>query len=81
MPAPNDAPHPGISMHKIRVGAGVAGFIVAAGFVTIGLTGVPMFRDFLVLAIALGAGIAFGLYWVRRWQKGKSNILSIGLRT
>ena len=80
MPMPNDVPHPGISMHKIRVGAGVAGFIVAAGFVIIGLTGVPLFRYFLGLAIALGAGIAFGLYWVRRWRQGKSVILSIGLR-
>jgi hypothetical protein len=25
---PSDALHPGITMHKIRIGAGVAGFIV-----------------------------------------------------
>ena len=66
---PNDGPHPGISMHKIRVGAGVAGFIVVAGFLAIGLAGVPMFRYFLGLAIAVGGGIALGMYWVRRWRR------------
>jgi len=66
---PNDGPHPGISMHKIRVGAGVAGFIVVAGFLAIGLVGVPMFRYFLGLAIAVGGGIALGMYWVRRWRR------------
>ena len=73
---PNDGPHPGISMHKIRVGAGVAGFIVVAGFLAIGLIGVPLFRYFLGLAMTLGAGIAFGLYLARRWRR-RSNITSI----
>jgi ABC-type antimicrobial peptide transport system permease subunit len=76
---PSDAPHPGISMHKIRVGAGVAGFIVVAGFLAIGLVGVPLFRYFLGLAIALGVGIAFGLYLVRRWRR-RSNITAIVLK-
>ncbi len=76
---PNDAPHPGISMHRIRVGAGVAGFIVVAGFLAIGLVGVPLFRYFLGMAIALGAGIAFGLYLARRWRR-RSAITSIGLK-
>ena len=66
---PSDAPHPGITMHKIRVGAGVAGFIVVAGFLAIGLVGVPLFRYFLGLAIAGGGGIALGMYWVRRWRR------------
>ncbi len=76
---PGDAPHPGITMHRIRVGAGIAGFIVVAGFLAIGLIGVPLFRYFLVLAIALGAGIAFGLYLSRRWRH-RSNITSIALK-
>jgi hypothetical protein len=63
-PVPNDQPHPGITMHRIRVGAGVAGFIVAAGFVVIGLAGVPMFRYFLGLAIIVGAIVALGMRWV-----------------
>ena len=69
MPLPNDQPHPGITMHRIRVGAGIAGFIVVAGFLLIGLVGVPLFRYFLGLAIALGGGIALGLYMVRRWRR------------
>ena len=42
---------------------------VVAGFLAIGLIGVPLFRYFLGLAIALGAGIAFGLYLARRWRR------------
>lgn len=68
--APNDQPHPGITMHRIRVGAGIAGFIVVVGFLVIGLVGVPMFRDFLGVAIVLGGGIALGLNAVRRWRQG-----------
>lgn len=69
MPMPNDMPHQGITMHKLRVGAGVAGFIVAAGFVVIGLIGVPMFRYFLGLAIIMGGVVAAGLQLVRRWRR------------
>jgi hypothetical protein len=76
---PSDAPHPGITMHKIRIGAGVAGFIVVAGFLAIGLIGVPLFRYFLGLALALGAGIAFGLHLSRRWRR-RSNITAIVLK-
>jgi hypothetical protein len=76
---PNDGPHPGITMHKIRVGAGVAGFIVVAGFLAIGLVGVPLFRYFLGMASALGAGIALGLYLARRWRP-RSNITTIALK-
>ncbi|HMC31928.1 MAG TPA: hypothetical protein VKL99_13925 [Candidatus Angelobacter sp.] len=65
----DNLPHPGITMHKLRVGAGVAGFIVVAGFVIIGLIGVPMFRYFLGLAIVMGAVVAAGLYLVRRWRR------------
>jgi hypothetical protein len=43
---PDNLPHPGITMHRLRVGAGMAGFIVVAGFLVIGLIGVPMFRYF-----------------------------------
>jgi hypothetical protein len=69
--------HNGISMHRIRVGAGVAGFIVVAGFLTIGLVGIPLFRYFLGLAIVLGAGIAIGLYLARRWRKSRPAVPSI----
>ncbi len=55
--------HQGITMHRLRVGAGFAGAIVVAGFIAIGLVGVPMFRYFLGLAIIVGGGIALGLHW------------------
>jgi len=62
--------HQGITMHRLRVGAGFAGAIVVAGFVAIGLVGVPMFRYFLGMAIVVGGGIALGLHWVHRWKQG-----------
>lgn len=62
------------------MGAGVAGFVVVAGFLAIGLIGVPLFRYFLGLAIALGAGIAFGLYLARRWRRSRSAIITIALK-
>jgi hypothetical protein len=61
--------HQGITMHRLRVGGGIAGAIVALGFLTIGLVGVPLFRYFLGLAIVAGGGIALGLYFVRRWRQ------------
>lgn len=73
---PSDAPHPGITMHRIRVGAGVAGFIVVAGFLAIGLVGIPMLRYFLGFAMVIGVGVACGLYLVRRWRRRRP-ILSI----
>ncbi|HKD79058.1 MAG TPA: hypothetical protein VKH81_05150 [Candidatus Angelobacter sp.] len=60
--------HQGITMHRLRVGAGVAGAIVVLGFLTIGLVGVPMFRYFLALAIIAGAGVALGLRWLHGWR-------------
>jgi ABC-type antimicrobial peptide transport system permease subunit len=69
--------HNGISMHRIRVGGGVAGFIVAAGFLSIGMVGIPMLRYFLGFAIVVGAGIAFGLYLARRWRRSRPSAPSI----
>jgi uncharacterized protein YneF (UPF0154 family) len=48
-----------------------------AGFLTIGLVGIPLFRYFLGLAIVLGAGIAIGLYLARRWRKSRPAVPSI----
>jgi hypothetical protein len=56
-------------MHKIRVGGGVAGLIVVIGFLATGLVGIPMLRYFLGLAIAVGVGVALGMYWMRRWMR------------
>jgi len=63
----NDAPrHPGITMHKITVGAGGAGTIVAVGFVVMGLIGVPVARWVFIFSLVAGAiGAAFLTYWHR----------------
>jgi hypothetical protein len=50
--------HPGITMHKIPVGAGFAGLIFTLGSLIILLVGVPPLWYFLIGAIALGLGIA-----------------------
>ncbi len=73
----DDDLHNGISMHRIRVGGGVAGFIVVAGFLCIGLVGIPMLRYFLGFAIVVGAGVACGLYLVRRWKRSRPSSPSI----
>lgn len=54
----SDGLHPGISMHRLKVGGGVAGFIFAAGSVLIFLLGIPAFWGFLGLALIVGTGIA-----------------------
>jgi hypothetical protein len=53
--------HPGITMHKIPVGAGFAGLIFTVGSLAIFLIGLPVLWYFLVGAIALGAGFALVL--------------------
>jgi hypothetical protein len=73
----DDALHNGISMHRIRVGGGVAGFIVVAGFLCIGLVGIPMLRYFLGFAIVVGAGVACALYLVRRRKRSRPSSPSI----
>jgi len=50
--------HPGVLMHKIPVGAGVAGLIFTIGSLAIFLVGLPVLWYFLAGAIALGIGIA-----------------------
>ena len=45
-------------MHKMPVGAGIAGVVFTAGSMAIFLIGVPLLRYFLVVALVLGIGIA-----------------------
>jgi len=59
-----DAPHPGINISKIPVGGGVAGVMVAASIVILGLIGLPVARWFLIGSVALGGLMAL----VRRWM-------------
>ena len=60
------APHPGINMHRIQFGGGVAGFIFTIGSVLIFLLGIPPLWYFMGGAIALGVGIAIVLRLMHR---------------
>jgi hypothetical protein len=51
--------HPGITIHKIPVGAGFAGLTFTIGSLTIFLVGLPVLWYFLVGTMALGVGFAF----------------------
>ena len=53
-----DHPHQGITMHRLRVGGGAAGFIFAVGSVLIFLIGIPAFWGFLGVALVAGAAVA-----------------------
>jgi len=59
---------PEITMHRIRIGGGVAGLIFAAGACLIFLIGIPALRWFLLGSMAVGAVLA-GLLW--RWHSKK----------
>lgn len=61
----NSSLHPGISIHHIQVGGGIAGLIFTVGSLAVFLSGMPALWYFLGGAIALGAGGAFVLRMVR----------------
>jgi hypothetical protein len=53
--------HSGITMHRLRVGGDIAGFIFTIGCLLVCLIGVPAFRSFLAFAIAFGIAVAIAL--------------------
>jgi hypothetical protein len=53
-------------MHRLRFGGGFAGLVFAVGALLIFLIGVPAFRPFLLLSIAVGVLIALVLRIARR---------------
>ena len=54
-------------MHKITVGAGGAGTIVAVGFVVMGFLGVPVARWVFIFSVIVGAiGAAALTAWHQR---------------
>ncbi len=60
-------PHPGISMHHIPVGSGVAGLLFVFATVFIFAVGIPAIRGLLVLTGILGIlGAGLVLYWHKR---------------
>ena len=56
--------HPGITMHKIPVGAGFPGLVFTIGMLAVFLMGIPALIYFLVLAIVLGIGFAVMLRFI-----------------
>lgn len=58
--------HPGISMHKLPVGAGAAGFIFAVGMTLVFLLKLPALWGFLVPAVMVGALVALFLHRAHR---------------
>jgi membrane protein required for beta-lactamase induction len=63
--ARNSDPHPGISMHQIQVGGGVAGLLFTiACFALLGP--IPVLRYFLALSIVLGIAMALVRYRLHR---------------
>jgi hypothetical protein len=57
--------HPG-PWRVMRTDAEFAGFIVAIGFIVMGLVGIPIAKWFLFGAIVLGAGVALLLRFTRK---------------
>jgi len=62
----DDKRHPGISMHKIPVGAGIAGLVFTVGSMAVFLIGIPALRYFLGLGLVLWLGIAIVLHLTDR---------------
>ena len=57
--------HPG-PMRVPKVDAEFAGFLVAFGFVVLGLVGLPIGKWFLLAALALGVLVACCLRFIRK---------------
>ena len=58
--------HPGITMHRIAVGSGVMGALVAVGSLLIFVLGLPVSRWFLLGSSLFGLVVAALLY---AWHK------------
>jgi len=58
--------HPGISMHKIPIGADFAGVTFTIGVVTMSLIAIPEVRYFVGLSLACGSAIGAVLWWMHR---------------
>ena len=54
----NGRRHPGITMHRLPVGAGFAGVVFTVGSAAIFLIGLPALWYFVAGAVALGVGVA-----------------------
>ena len=69
--------HPGITMHKLSFGGGFVGLLFAVGSAVIFLLGFPTLWYFVVLAFALGVGIAVFLRLFSNQSENRNKPLSI----
>jgi len=69
--------HPGITMHKLSFGGGFVGLLFAVGSALIFLLGFPTLWYFVVLACALGIGIAVFLRFYSNRSAERNKPLSI----
>jgi len=69
--------HPGITMHRLSCGGGFMGLVFALGSAVIFLLGFPTLWYFVVLAAALGVGIAALLRSFNEGRLHRSKPLSI----
>lgn len=69
--------HPGITMHKLSFGGGFMGLLFAVGSALIFVLGFPTLWYFVVLAGALGVGIAVLLRIFDQRRSDQSRPLSI----
>lgn len=71
-----EKPHPGIT-GRFGVDGGVAGAIIAAGFVVMGLIGMPEARPFLSWAVVLGILLGLILWFRHRNEEVSSQQASM----
>lgn len=69
--------HGGITMHGIKVGANVPGVIFTVASMLIFLLGVPAFRVFLALSLAVAWGVVLLLQRVHRDLPGDGRVLKL----
>ena len=62
----SDAPHRGITMHRLPVGGNFPGMLFAVGSVLIFLIALPQLWYFVALAVLLGIGVAATLHFAHR---------------
>jgi len=70
-----EAPHRGITMHRIAFGGGIPGLVFTVGSMAIFLIALPQLWFFLGLAVALGCAVAAVLSFAHRHAKTESTFL------
>jgi hypothetical protein len=70
-----NTPNPQINYSKLQIGGNIAGALFAIAAVAIGVTGIPMVRYILPVALVVGVGIALVLHFSHPRNPGSPWIL------